>query len=99
MNRAGEIVEATYGTTSETIPTPVHPQGPQPGADSATFEKNYGDRYKFKPDPYNSLGIIEDDHWMRVDDPDLARFPELTRYSDGSLISHIRYLMSVLVRE
>ena len=96
MNRVGEIVEATYGTTSEIIPTPLHPQGPQPGADSATFKKNYGDRYKFKPDPYNSLGIIEDDHWMRRKDPDLARFPELTRYSDGSLICHIRYLMSVL---
>jgi len=97
MNHVGEIVEVSHGKTSlpAALP-PASPSSPKLGDNSWRFMKDYVSSYKFEPDPYNSLQMVEDDYRMRDEDPDLSRFPEVTRYSDGSLICHIRYLMSVL---
>ena len=88
MNHEGNIVEASYGSV---LPAP------RLGDDTRYFLVDYTRFYNYNPDPYISLGLAEDsdeeDDSMRSDFVDCGW---LTKYSDGSLFNHIRYLMSVL---
>ncbi|KAF2820639.1 hypothetical protein CC86DRAFT_471212 [Ophiobolus disseminans] len=94
LNSECEIVIAT--NRGWAIPVSLVPEGQrlQPGENCKDFVERYKSHYSYDTNPYKDVNLSDNYSYTRH--PHIANHMWLTRHADGTLISHINYLLSVL---
>jgi hypothetical protein len=98
MNYMGEFKEAEFPATSIRVAIVLDARDPKPGDPYNGFMVDYQRHYEYNFDPWEFLSLSY--NWKMIarlrNNAALSYYYRLTKHSDGSLISHIQYLISVL---